>query len=378
VDGALEQGDRTPLKGGAVELVAVSKSYPPGAVPVVRDLSLSVATGESVALLGPSGCGKTTTLNMVAGFTDPDRGTILIDGVSMDGTPPHRRDTAMVFQSYALFPHLSVFDNVGFGLVMRRTPRTEIGRRVGEALALVRLQGLDARYPRELSGGQQQRVALARALVVKPAVLLLDEPLSNLDARLRQEMRIEIAEIQDRLGITTIFVTHDQEEALTIADRVAVMREGTIEQVGSPERVYDQPETEFVARFIGDANFLAGRVVSTDGDLVTVECAEGLRVAAPRAAWTAAGTPVTVMVRPEKVRIDAAASSAGAGVENRVTAVVRAVSFLGPVTRLDATVAGASFTVALHDAGDLGDCHPGGTVGLRWRATDSRLIGASA
>jgi ABC-type Fe3+/spermidine/putrescine transport system ATPase subunit len=214
--------------------------------------------------------------------------------------------------------------------------------------------------------------------VVKPAVLLLDEPLSNLDARLRQEMRIEIAEIQDRLGITTIFVTHDQEEALTIADRVAVMREGTIEQVGSPERVYDQPETEFVARFIGDANFLAGRVVSTDGDLVTVECAEGLRVAAPPAAWTAAGTPVTVMVRPEKVRIDAAASSAGAGVENRVTGVVRAVSFLGPVTRLDATVAGASFTVALHDAGDLGDCHPGGTVGLRWRATDSRLIGASA
>jgi putative spermidine/putrescine transport system ATP-binding protein len=351
-----------------VELRDVRKAY--GGHAAVRGVSLAVASGERVALLGPSGCGKTTTLGLIAGFLEPDAGTILLDGRPMTGVPPHRRDTAMVFQSYALFPHLTVHDNVAFGLVMRRTPKAEIAARVREALALVRLTGLDARHPRELSGGQQQRVALARALVVRPAVLLLDEPLSNLDARLRQDMRVEMVEIQRRLGITTVFVTHDQEEALAIADRVAVMRDGVLEQVDAPPALYARPRTEFVARFIGEANFLPGRVAGREGDRVVVELEGGGRaVAAGDEASPAAGARVLAMVRPERVRLVAGAAVPGR--ENALRATVRTVTFLGPVTRCVVVAGERALTVAL---GEGRPPVPGDAVDVEWSAADCRLV----
>jgi ABC-type Fe3+/spermidine/putrescine transport system ATPase subunit len=228
-------------------------------------VDLTVGQGEFVTLLGPSGCGKTTTLNLVAGFIAPDSGSIRLQGRSVESQPPFRRDLGLVFQDYALFPHMTVADNIGFGLRMRRVPREEIARRVAEALDLVQLRGLGERRPQQLSGGQRQRVALARALVIRPAMLLLDEPLSNLDLKLREEMRVEISALQRRLGIATVFVTHDQGEALTMSDRVAVMREGRIEQVGTPNDIYERPATRFVAGFIGTAN-----LISDDSGIVVV------------------------------------------------------------------------------------------------------------
>jgi ABC-type Fe3+/spermidine/putrescine transport system ATPase subunit len=350
----------------AVDLRDVSKAY--GSHAAVRRLSLAVASGERVALLGPSGCGKTTTLNMIAGFLEPDAGAISIAGQPMAGVPPHRRDTGMVFQSYALFPHLDVHDNLAFGLVMRRTPRHEIHTRVREALALVRLEGLQRRHPRELSGGQQQRVALARALVIKPAVLLLDEPLSNLDAKLRHEMRLEIVEIQQRLGITTIFVTHDQDEALAIADRVAVMNAGVIEQIDTPASIYHRPRTEFVARFIGEANFLPGRVAEVSGEHAVVELDGGGQVAAVRDRAAPVGTRVLAMVRPERMRVVAAP----AGADNSLAATVRTLSFLGAVTRCQLAVGERVLTAALHDG--VEPPAPGTGVWLEWSAADCRIV----
>jgi len=241
-----------------VVLSRVRKSF--GAVVAVDDVSMSIARGSIVSLLGPSGCGKTTTLRLVAGFERPDAGEVAIRGARVNDVPPYRRDFGMVFQSYALFPHLTVADNVGFGLRMRHVPREERRRLVAEALALVKLEGFADRQPRQLSGGQQQRVALARAIVFKPAVLLLDEPLGALDKMLREEMQVELRQLQQRLAITTVFVTHDQEEALTLSDRVAVMRGGRIEQVGAPREIYERPATEFVAGFLGASNFLDAEV----------------------------------------------------------------------------------------------------------------------
>jgi putative spermidine/putrescine transport system ATP-binding protein len=350
----------------AVHLRDVSKAY--GSHAAVRGLSLHVASGERVALLGPSGCGKTTTLNMIAGFLEPDAGTISIAGQPMAGVPPHRRDTGMVFQSYALFPHLDVHDNLAFGLVMRRTPRQEIEARVRAALALVRLEGLQHRHPKELSGGQQQRVALARALVIKPAVLLLDEPLSNLDAKLRHEMRLEIVEIQQRLGITTIFVTHDQDEALAIADRVAVMNAGVIEQIDTPAGIYHRPRTEFVARFIGEANFLPGRVAEVNGERAVVATDDGGAVVVLREAAAPVGTRVLAMVRPERVRV----VRAPAGGDNSVPATVRAVSFLGAVTRCQLAAGSSMLTAALHDTAEAPA--PGTAVWIEWSAADCRVV----
>ncbi|WP_223596557.1 ABC transporter ATP-binding protein [Neobacillus bataviensis] len=230
---------------------------------VVKKMNLEIKKGELVSFLGPSGCGKTTTLNMIAGFLDVDGGSIVVDGKPVHLLPPNKREMGMVFQNYALFPHMTVFDNVAYGLKLRKVPKSEINQRVLEALEMVRLSGYEKRYPKELSGGQQQRVSLARALVIKPKVLLLDEPLSNLDAKLRQEMREEIVEIQKKVGITTIFVTHDQEEALAISDRIAVMYEGRIEQVDTPVAIYNHPQTDFVSRFIGEVNQIQGHVVES-------------------------------------------------------------------------------------------------------------------
>ncbi|SDM66304.1 putative spermidine/putrescine transport system ATP-binding protein [Fictibacillus solisalsi] len=232
---------------------------------VVKKLNLEIKQGELVSFLGPSGCGKTTTLNMIAGFTEVDEGKIVVDGKPVHLLPPNKREMGMVFQNYALFPHMTVFDNVAYGLKLSKIGKSETQRRVLEALEMVRLSGYEKRYPKELSGGQQQRVSLARALVIKPKLLLLDEPLSNLDAKLRQEMREEIVEIQKNVGITTIFVTHDQEEALAISDRIAVMYEGRIEQADSPVSIYNHPKTDFVSRFIGEVNQIQGKVTEILG-----------------------------------------------------------------------------------------------------------------
>jgi iron(III) transport system ATP-binding protein len=263
-----------------VELEHLSKRF--GAAAAVDDLTLTVAHGTLVSLLGPSGCGKTTTLRLIAGFLAPDRGTIRVGGRVLSGPgtalPPERRNMSMIFQSYALWPHLSVAENVAYGLRLRRRPRAEIERRVGEILAVTRLGALAQRYPPEISGCQQQRVALARALVVEPEILLLDEPLSNLDANLREEMRFEIRRLHDAYRTTTVYVTHDQVEAMTTADLIVVMSAGRIEQAGPPEEIYERPQSEFVARFIGGTNILRGRgigagVVECDG--LTLRCGQG-------------------------------------------------------------------------------------------------------
>ncbi len=240
-----------------LELKGLTKRF--GAFTAVDGMDLLVAQGEMIALLGGSGCGKTTTLRMIAGFTEPSEGTILVDGTDVGRIPPYKRNIGIFFQNYALFPHMTVFENVAFGLKLQKCPKGEISRRVEEILTLVKLTGLDRRYPRELSGGQQQRVALARALVTRPSILLLDEPLSNLDAKLRLEMQVEIKRIQRELGITTIIVTHDHEEAVSLADRVIVMNEGRILQIGTPQEIFDRPASPFVADFMGFSTFLHGR-----------------------------------------------------------------------------------------------------------------------
>lgn len=301
-----------------------------GATRAVDGVSLRVAPGELFFLLGPSGCGKTTLLRMVAGFCLPDEGRVVLGGEDITQVPPHRRDTGMVFQSYALWPHLSVARNVAFGLEMRRLPRGEIRRRVDEALAAVRLADRAAHRPNQLSGGQQQRVALARALVVQPRCLLLDEPLSNLDAKLRLEMRGEIRRICKQAGLTSLYVTHDQKEALSIADRIAVMRDGRIEQVGAPLEVYRRPVSVFAAGFLGEANFLEGAVRRCEGGRWTIGTEAGEMVcAAPAGAAPATGAAVTLCLRPEALRFDAPPADC----PNRLQGQLRDTVYLGEIAQ---------------------------------------------
>jgi ABC-type Fe3+/spermidine/putrescine transport system ATPase subunit len=298
-----------------VELRRITKGYP--GVTALDDVELVVEAGEFFTLLGPSGCGKTTLLRTIAGFNRQDSGEILFDGVRVDATPAHRRDIGLVYQDYAIFPHKSVADNVAFGLTMRRVPRGEISDRVTRALALVQLAGLDARMPHELSGGQQQRVALARAMVINPRILLMDEPLSNLDAKLRVELRDEIRDLQRSLGITTIYVTHDQEEALVISDRICVMHGGRVHQVASPHDIYGNPATLFVASFVGSMNVFERLPVAADG---------AISIGGASCTLSAlAGLPeVTLGIRPEDVapagqRADASATIALEGTVEKVT-----------------------------------------------------------
>jgi len=318
----------------ALALEGLRKSF--GAGPVVDGIDLVVEPGEFVTLLGPSGCGKTTTLNLVAGFQVPDAGRIAIRGREMTGVPPHHRDIGLVFQDYALFPHRTVAENVGFGLRMRKVGRAEVEQRVGEALGLVQLAGLEGRRPGQLSGGQRQRVALARALVIRPSVLLLDEPLSNLDLKLREEMRLEISGLQRRLGITTILVTHDQGEALVMSDRVAVMRGGRISQVTDPVTLYNRPADRFIAEFIGSMNFLPclteGVVAAGAVGSVVVE-GQAVRALAPRA--IKAGTAALLAFRPEQARV--ASGEAG---ELRLRGRVVRVAYLGGRTELHLEMGG--------------------------------------
>jgi putative spermidine/putrescine transport system ATP-binding protein len=279
----------------------------------VRELSLEVGDGELVCLLGPSGCGKTTTLRIIGGFLVPDEGDVRIDGQSVVRQPPERRPTAMVFQRYALWPHMTAWDNVAFGLKLRRQPRREVERRVQATLELVGLHGLGKRYPGQLSGGQQQRVALARALALEPRILLLDEPLSNLDAQLRVHMRAELMAIQRRVGITTVFVTHDQEEAMTLADRIAVMQAGALEQVAAPAQLYAEPATLFVAGFIGSLNLLDGTV--SDGAIM----AGPFRLPVPEGARLDRDQAVKVGIRPEDLVLRPDTDGAAGGPRGRVT-----------------------------------------------------------
>jgi spermidine/putrescine transport system ATP-binding protein len=286
----------------SIAIQGITKRF--GSFAALSDVSLEVPTGELVALLGPSGCGKTTSLRMIAGFELPTQGEIYIQGKPAGRTPPYLRPVNTVFQSYALFQHMSVAQNLAFGLEMERLPKTEINRRIGDALEMVQLGGLGSRRPRQLSGGQQQRVALARALVKRPAVLLLDEPLGALDLKLRKEMQIELKLLQVQVGITFIYVTHDQEEALTMSDRIAVMHKGKVLQVGKPVEIYERPTSRFVADFIGETNFLPGQVQSLDGDRVTVLLEDTTTpVSGLPQSELSVGQQVLVSIRPEKMRL---------------------------------------------------------------------------
>ena len=299
-----------------LSLNGLSKHY--GDFYAVREVSLTIADGEFLVLLGPSGCGKTTTLRMIAGFIEPSAGHVRLAGQDVTLLPPWRRNAGMVFQSYALFPHMTVAQNVAFGLEMRKLSRADIERRVEEVLALVRLGGYGGRLPRQLSGGQQQRVALARALAIRPDVLLLDEPLSNLDAKLRQEVRVEIRELQRQLGLTTVMVTHDQEEALTMADRLVVMNEGSVRQVGTQRDLYERPADRFVAGFVGRTTFLAG----------SIEAPGRFRSDGGLALACTGGNPgrAALSLRPERVEIGPQPRS---GLDNSLPGTVEFVSYLG-------------------------------------------------
>jgi len=323
-----------------VRLEKISKRF--GPTVAVDEVSLHVPEGSFTTLLGPSGCGKTTTLRIVAGFYPPDAGDVLIGGVRVNDLPPHRRQTAMVFQEYALFPHMTVFENVAYGLRMRRVAPTEVRRRVQAALELVGLAGTDRAFPARLSGGQQQRVALARALVVEPEVLLLDEPLSNLDAKLRVRVRTEIRQLQQQLRKTVIYVTHDQEEALAVSDRIAVMEQGRIQQIGTPLEIYYRPVNRFVADFVGLANFLEGEM----GPGGQVRAGE-IMLAVPDGPRP--GTRVTVVLRPEAIRLHGRPPEEGVNVlPGRVTTA----SFLGTLARYWVAAAGRTWLVDVPSPGE--------------------------
>jgi iron(III) transport system ATP-binding protein len=322
----------------------------------VNDATLEIAEGELVTLLGPSGCGKTTTLRMIAGFEFPTNGEIYLDGKNINDLPPHKRDMSMVFQSYAIFPHLNVFENIAYGLKVKRFSKKEIDKRVATVLELVALTGLENRAPNQLSGGQQQRVALARALVMEPKVLLMDEPLSNLDAKLREQMRSEIRRIQQVLGITSVYVTHDQVEAMTISDRIVVMNEGRIDQVGTPSDTYRHPRSRFVADFIGRANFIEGVVKSQlDGKVVIEMLGQRLTVDAAGDDYEI-NTDVTVVVRPEMMELNSASS--------HVNGTVRRASYLGDVVEYDVEVQGLLLALVENDPRHLVIHDVGETVGI--------------
>lgn len=317
-----------------------------GKTPVLRNVSFEIKPGEFFFVLGPSGCGKTTLLRVLAGFLIPEDGRVFFGDKEVTFVPPHKRDAAMVFQHYALFPHMSVWDNVAYGLKVRKLPRIEIEQRVREALRLVRLEGFEKRLPAQLSGGQQQRVALARAIAVRPSLLLLDEPLSNLDAKLRTEMRSELKGLQRELNITTIYVTHDQKEALAMADRIAVMRSGQIVQVGTPTELYQKPNSRFVAEFLGDANIWEGRLKSVHSDLATVETPFGELYCQPPSFPVREGERILVMIRPEAITVETNREK-GDNEPNSFAARVEQAVYLGESMEIVARI-GETTVKALH------------------------------
>jgi ABC-type Fe3+/spermidine/putrescine transport system ATPase subunit len=340
----------------SIRIENLTRSF--GAVRAVDDISLTIEHGELFTLLGPSGCGKTTLLRMIAGFVEVETGSISFGGRRIDGLPAHRRDTGMVFQNYAIFPNHTVAENVAYGLKARKIPAAEIKSRVDKALERVRLSNYGPRSPHQLSGGQLQRVAIARALVIEPAVLLFDEPLSNLDAQLRTEMRIEIRQLQQALGLTAIYVTHDQEEALAISDRIAVLRQGKVEQVDTPERIYRKPQTAFVAEFLGSTNMVPGIAKAFDGHNTQVTAA-GTEFTVRGEVGTP-GAKVLLSLRPEALRL--ADSTDGPRVEARLA--LR--EFLGPVQRLHATLPDGTALRISSLGGAAFDVQPGAPLVLSY------------
>jgi len=366
--------ESTPL----VELRDVSKRF--AAVEALRDVSLQIRHGEFFSLLGPSGCGKTTTLRILAGFEEPTSGTVLLDGVEQVGVPPNRRNVNTVFQNYALFPHKTVAENIGFGLKMKRAEAGEIRRRVAAALDLISMTGFEARRPSQLSGGQQQRVALARAFVNEPAVLLLDEPLGALDAALRKQMQAELTNLQRTIGITFIYVTHDQEEALAMSDRIAVMSAGVVQQVGAPLDIYERPRNRFTAGFIGLSNVFEGRVAAIRGEGATAEievAVDDLGAVAVRAGGRpAAGERISLVVRPEKMRV-IATGSAERDAGNAFPGVVDGATYTGTGVQYRVRL-GPSHLVtvfALNRDGSNATFHAGETIWVSWRPENAAVIG---
>lgn len=366
------------MTGLSVELCNLTKIFSGerGASPdvaAVRGVNLDVHSGEFFTFLGPSGCGKTTTLRMIAGFEVPTSGEVHIEGQPMANVPPYRRPVNYVFQNYALFPHLTVAQNVAFGLSVRRVARAERDRRVHEALDLVRLPNVEKRKPAQLSGGQQQRVALARALINEPAVLLLDEPLGALDLKLRKEMQIELKHLQQRVGITFIYVTHDQEEALTISDRIAVMSDGVILQVGDPMTVYEKPCSRFVAEFIGESNFIRGQVASRQGSTIQVLVGHDRVSADIHGTDVRPGQQVTLTVRPEKLQLVRPDQANGATLMGQVREMV----YIGTDTRFVVGLPTGEMVVARvqnHGGHAMGHFHVGDPVKLVWDVEDVRPL----
>jgi spermidine/putrescine transport system ATP-binding protein len=356
----------------AIALTGVSKRY--GSVGAVDDVTLEIAEGEFFSMLGPSGCGKTTTLRMIAGFETPDTGRVVLQGNDVTAVSPNHRPVNMVFQQYALFPHMSIYDNVAFGLKVKRVPRGQHRERVRELLQVVALEGLEDRRPRQLSGGQQQRVALARALVNRPAALLLDEPLGALDVKLRKQMQLELKRIQTELGTTFVYVTHDQEEALAMSDRIAVMNGGKVEQTGSPREIYERPRTAFVADFIGSLNAFDVRIDELVGSYAVSRLGPNERVVLMVASGRRASDTIRVAVRPEQVRIEPAESSApesGSRLEGRIAEIV----YLGMYTQfhVDTKVG----RVVSHRLADevLSGLDPGSGVALSWDPEQTSVLG---
>jgi putative spermidine/putrescine transport system ATP-binding protein len=350
----------------AIEIAGVSKVYD-GGVRAVDTIEIDISQGEFFSLLGPSGCGKTTTLRMIAGFETPDVGAIRVDGDDITHVPAHKRDMGMVFQNYALFPHRTVAENVAFGLRMRGMDKATIASKVKAALEMVELAGLEDRRPGQLSGGQQQRVALARAIVIEPRVLLCDEPLGALDKKLRQQMQFELKQLQKTLGLTLVFVTHDQEEALAMSDRIAVMNCGRVEQIGTPVEIYDRPLTRFVADFIGDTNIFRGERITTDvGPALAV--GRGLVVTLPA---RAPGTGVlSVALRPEKIRLSPGKAGAVA-TGSRARGMVESTNFLGGAVLYRIALDSGHRVLAQQPNAGAGDVFvPGQTVRLDWKPAD--------
>jgi len=358
-----------------VRLERVTKQF--GEVKAVDDLDLDIAHGEFFSMLGPSGCGKTTTLRMIGGFEDPSAGTVYLGEQDVTGLPPYRRDINTVFQSYALFPHLDVFENVAFGLRRKKVDKGQIKTRVLDALRLVDLPGFEKRRPSQLSGGQQQRVALARALVNHPKVLLLDEPLGALDLKLRKQMQLELKRIQEEVGITFVYVTHDQEEAMTMSNRLAVMRHGRIEQIGEPEDVYENPQTEFVAGFLGASNLLDAEVKERNGALATVLLEGGTTIRVPVERVSGPETVVRAGVRPEKIRIERPNGDAGDG-WNEVSGTLRMVTFIGVSHQYTVDLpTGKTVTAFEQNQGNEDPPRAGEQVRLAWRPEHTFVVAPS-
>ncbi|MDI9579639.1 MAG: ABC transporter ATP-binding protein [Thermobispora sp.] len=359
----------------AIELENVVKEYVShgDVVRAVKGVSLAIAEGEFFSLLGPSGCGKTTTMRMIAGFEEPTSGVVRLHGADVTNVPPNKRDVNMVFQSYALFPHMTVWENVAFGLKRKKVPADEIKRRVGEMLEIVHLQGRERRRPQELSGGQQQRVALARALVNRPRALLLDEPLGALDLKLRQHMQIELKRIQREVGITFVYVTHDQSEALTMSDRIAVMREGVVEQLADPREIYERPANEFVAGFIGTSNVLKGTIQEVTGGTAVLALSPVDRILVPVDGTVSAGDAITMTVRPEKIMISTEQPEGDLSV---VRGTVSEVVYLGTYNSYTVALAdGAEVTVFQQNAHDSSvTAERGDTVWLSWQPRHSYVL----